>query len=300
MEDLLTLEHEEENKRVGLLFSIAVHLLLLLIALLPFFTYHNPPKESGILVAFGTEISGNNSEPESTISPIMEEEAESEKASETKPINPVREAPKSSKKPSNKAPIASNTTQEESPILVSKKPKEVLQETADINKEAENNAQKAIDEAKRKAEAEKKRAEAEALRKRKEAEANKKSYGNLFSSGKGNQSSSGDAGATDGGDSNILDQLSKGNGKIGGGLATRDLLYEPEVNDASQKTGKVVISVCVNPDGKVIEAEFTQKGSTTTDRHLVNKAIAGARKYKFSKSERAMQCGTISFDFKVR
>jgi TonB family protein len=87
---------------------------------------------------------------------------------------------------------------------------------------------------------------------------------------------------------------------VGGGLGNRGVKYEPTISDNSQKTGKVVVNVCVDKSGKVISAEYTQKGSTTTDSDLRALAERSARKFVFSESTIEKQCGTITIDFKVR
>jgi TonB family protein len=87
---------------------------------------------------------------------------------------------------------------------------------------------------------------------------------------------------------------------VGGGLGSRGVTYEPKISDNSQKVGKVVVNVCVDRSGKVISAEYTQKGSTTTDSDLRELAERSARKFVFTESGIEKQCGTITVDFKVR
>src|SRR5688572_18706929 len=88
--------------------------------------------------------------------------------------------------------------------------------------------------------------------------------------------------------------------RVGGGLGNRGVLHEPKINDVSQKTGRVVISVCVDKVGKVIKAEYTQKGSTTTDSELKDIAKKAALQFKFTDSDIEQQCGTITVDFKIK
>ncbi|MEL6923536.1 MAG: energy transducer TonB, partial [Bacteroidota bacterium] len=167
---------------------------------------------------------------------------------------------------------------------------------------AEAEAKKRAEEAKRKAEAEAK-AKAEAEKKRYEDAKNK--YGGLFGGGsgdgKGNTGKPGNQGDP-GGDPNAsnLEGISTGTGKVGGGLGSRGVLGSPKVTDNSQKTGRVVVRVCVNGDGEVISAKFTQAGSTTTDARLRSIAEKNATRWKFSKGSMDKQCGTITYDFKVR
>jgi TonB family protein len=156
--------------------------------------------------------------------------------------------------------------------------------------------------AKQKAKAEADRQAAEEAQKQEAYNKTKKSYGDLLGSGgKGNTGKPGSQGDPNGDpNSNVLEGISKGSGRVGGGLGNRGVLHEPSINDRSQKTGRVVISVCVDKTGKVIKAEYTQKGSTTTDSELKDIAKKAAQQFKFTTSEIEEQCGTITVDFKVR
>ena len=78
------------------------------------------------------------------------------------------------------------------------------------------------------------------------------------------------------------------------------VLHEPKISDNSQKTGRVVISVCVDKTGRVIKATYTQKGSTTTDSELQRIAREAALQFKFTTSDIEEQCGTITVDFKLK
>jgi len=123
----------------------------------------------------------------------------------------------------------------------------------------------------------------------------------LLGKGKGNNNTGGNQGTSAGDpDGKALEGISKGKGLVGGGLSGRGVEYSPTFSDNSQKTGKVSLAICVNSDGKVIKADFTQKGSTTSDSYLIDVARRTAMKYKFSKSDTDSQCGTVTIDFKVQ
>ena len=87
---------------------------------------------------------------------------------------------------------------------------------------------------------------------------------------------------------------------VGGGLRGRGIINTPKITDDFNKPGKVVIKVCVDTNGQVISANFTQRGSTTTDSQLVRIAKKHAFKHIFSKGEVDKQCGTITCVFKVK
>ena len=91
----------------------------------------------------------------------------------------------------------------------------------------------------------------------------------------------GDQGNPDGNlESDIYDGVNSGLGDSGQGwgLSGRDLIKKPTINDDTQKTGTVRVKIKVDNQGNVISATFQSQGSNTTDSHLVNKAIAAAKR----------------------
>lgn len=88
-------------------------------------------------------------------------------------------------------------------------------------------------------------------------------------------------------------------GDIGGGLSGRRVESRSMPTNNSGQYGTVVIEVCVDIDGKVVEARATGKGSTTANGSLVSLAEAAAKKFRFERSPNApdKECGTITFKF---
>ncbi len=281
-----TLNKEEENKNKGLIISFLLHVLILLCFLIPIMntTPAIIEEPGGILIAFGEPDAGQNAEP-----------AESEDVASTKLPEKAISTPKS-----NAEDISSSDREEEAPVKVSVKksttnPKPKSESTV----KAQNDA-KADSERKAREAAEKALLEKEAADKAKYA-AQKNKYSDQLKKGQGNKGNSGNQGDPNGDpDGKVLEGISKGTGKVGGGLSGRGVEYEPAFTDNSQKTGKVSLSICVNNTGKVSKAEFTQKGSTTSDAYLIELARKTALKYKFSKSEIDSQCGTVTIDFRVK
>ncbi len=93
--------------------------------------------------------------------------------------------------------------------------------------------------------------------------------------------------------------LNSGLGKIGGGLSSRNG-FGPSILDKSQETGRVVVKICVDNNGKVLSSKYTLTGSTSSNSQLKQLAEANARKWEFEKGSLEVQCGTITYDFKVK
>ncbi len=77
----------------------------------------------------------------------------------------------------------------------------------------------------------------------------------------------------------------------------RTLVQPPVVRGQNPKKGTVVIKMCIDLEGNVKTAKFTQRGSTTFNKTLRNMAIEAAQKTKFSKGLDPEECGTITFKF---
>ncbi len=279
----------EKNKKRGLFFSIGIHCLLFLIALLPLMTYPDPPPEKeGILVNFGAPDQGSGQDAPQT-----------QKMEEVNPEPPVEE------------PVPEEEVEEEEETQESEasrlKPEEKIltEEQSDVKIKEQAEKAKQQSEAQKRAEAEairKQQEEAEKKRKQQEYEESKSSFSEAFKGeGKGSTSKPGSEGDPKGDpDADKLKGISSGKGKIGGGLSNRGVAYEPPIMDQSQKTGRVVIKVCVDASGNVISADYTQRGSTTTDSDLRRIASDAASEFKFTEGEMDRQCGTITIDFQLQ
>lgn len=278
----IVLAHEPENRRKGMIVSGVIHALILLLFFLPFVSKPEMIDTGGILIAFGEPDAGSSDSPEE-----VKETVESPPKASSAPA--VSQAESQSFK----------AVEEEAPVKASEKVKKTTQNTQKPAP-AKTATQIAAEEKKKAEEAEKAKAEAEAAEKARR-ESQKKKYSDLLGKGKGNNNSPGDQGDPKGSsDSKELDKISRGSGRVGGGLSGRGVEYEPSFTDSSQKTGKVTLTICVNKDGKVQTADFTQKGSTTSDPYLIGTAQKTALKYRFSKSEAESQCGTVTIDFRLQ
>lgn len=300
MNEFISTQQEKKNKDRSLATSIALHLGLLILAMLPLLSYQIPPPgQEGILVNLGLPDVGQGDENAAPAETAEEEEAQPEEEVEPEP---QPETPKEETKPEPvKEKEVVKTEDPNEVALRRKKEQEQKEQKAQEERERQERAEEARKKAAADAEA-KRKADAEAKRKA-DAQKTKDQIGGLFGDGKGkgNTGSSGNQGDP-GGDPNAdnLKGISTGSGKVGGGLGGRGILSSPKVTDNSQKQGTVVLEVCVDETGSVTSAKFTQRGSSTTDSQLINVAESNAKRWKFSSGGPDKQCGTITYNFKLQ
>lgn len=80
-------------------------------------------------------------------------------------------------------------------------------------------------------------------------------------------------------------------------LVARNAIDLPPPIYTCLEGGKVVINIEVDRQGFVLQAQFNEKSSTTTNGCLIDNAIAYALKSRFSSSGRNQQIGTITYVF---
>lgn len=93
-----------------------------------------------------------------------------------------------------------------------------------------------------------------------------------------------------------------GNDALDEGLQGRGLvgsLPQP-IYPAGNKGGKVVVRVVVNQSGVVTEVAYEPKGSTTSDKALVDAALVAARKARFAEAKAYKQGGKITYIFRMK
>jgi len=255
-------------KRTGLIISLGLHAIIVAFILFyPSLTYDFPPAgKEGILVIFGDD-------PESSGDELNNDSQTKSKENEKK--NQPKEEKKSEKKIEKK--------------VDSKKPEKFEKDLVEDNDNPTFDSKKSNTESKQHQVPEKTIADA------------KNEFGKLFNSRGTKSKRNGVQGDPLGSrDSKILEGITRGKGEVGEGLDSRGILYEPNFEDSSQKSGRVVVKVCVNETGNVVSSKYTQRGSTTHDLELITIAERNAKKYRFAPSNKKEQCGTITIDFIVK
>ncbi len=87
--------------------------------------------------------------------------------------------------------------------------------------------------------------------------------------------------------------------QIGNGLGDRDLEHQPNIFILSTEDGDVVIDVCVDAQGKVVESSFNREESTIFRSSLTSLALRKSREFRFSNANRSEQCGKIVYKIKA-
>jgi outer membrane biosynthesis protein TonB len=285
---------EQKRKRDAYIVSSTVTAIVIFLMLIKFFHYPDPPPTpEGILVNLGLPDQGQGEE--NTPGPLAPTPAP-EKPQPEKPQPEIKET----------KPVTKPTTTpvvKDKPVVTTEDPNAVaIKERQDKERRDKAEADRV---AREQAEA-RQRAEDERQRKESEAKATKDQIGGLFGgggkgTGKGNTGKPGNQGDPNGDpNSKNLEGITTGTGSVGGSLGNRSVVSAPRITDNSSLEGTVVIAVCVDANGSVVSADFTQKNSTTSNSTLVNLAVNNAKKWKFSAGEVDKQCGTVTYRFKVQ
>jgi TonB family protein len=295
---------EVRGDRTGKISAALALVLILVLLFLPIFFFQNPPPgQPGILVNLGMIDVGQGEENAPAGNP------------EPTPSEPTPPAPAAPPPPPEVTEPEPQPRQRD--VVVTEDPAAIALRKQKAKEEAERQAAQRERERqeylKRKAErerAERERREreaAEAERRRREAEAEelKAGLGGAFGSGsgRGNTGTAGNQGVDDGDPSaSRLEGISTGSGTVSGGLGGRGVLASPPVRENSQVSGIVVVEVCVNNNGQITKADYTQNGSSTTNPNLVSAAIQNAKSWRFAADPMApaTQCGRITYNFKVQ
>lgn len=282
------------DQRKGLIGTVVFHLLL--IVLLTILALRTPlplPGEEGVEVNLGYDNQGfgnkqeENAKPKKT-TPVKKEE---KTLNETvKPAEPVKE-------PQNK--VDENITQdiEDAPALKEKK-KEKKADTQEKKNTIEQKNPENVEEVKKKKPEQQTEEEPKPVVNERalfKGSSNKKE-----GSDQGVKPGSGDQGKPHGyKESNRYTGTGgQGNG-IAFSLGGRGSKYLEKPSVKVTETGTVVVSIWVNPDGKVVRAKVRQKGTTVLDPNLRSMAVEAALNSAFEKDPTAPpeQRGTITYQF---
>lgn len=313
MQAIASQASQEESRTKGAIGSLLFHALLLLALIFYTFSAPEPIEEAPAIVLDFGGGGGDNAaagEPDKGMNDDYTPPGEDIPAAPSKPVPAKPQpAPAPTKTQASPPPPTPTTTDPEVAALRQQKEQERKQrEEADRQERArqeEINRQRQADEAAKRAEQERR----DKVKNNAGSAFGKPGSSGQGAGGGGNPGNGGVSGGT--GDNPFGKSSGTGGGSgggdgtgtgasIGGGLGGRAVVRRGGISDDSQKKGKVVIEVCVASDGSVVSAEYTQRGSTTSDSELKSKAIQAAKGYRFATSTVDKQCGTITFNFQLK
>jgi periplasmic protein TonB len=276
MESAQLKKEEQQNKWIGYGTTTAIHVILLLILWWAMLHPPDPPLEYGgmeLSMAMGQpDMGGPSDVPVETPTPVV----------------PVPETPVEQQV----------VTQDLEDVGVTAKrvedPKKV-----DVKKPVEKPIEKPIEKPRV--------ADERALFKKKTTNAADGGHGSGDVTGNQGQENGDPNGSPDGnGTGNGLGGTGGGSGNTDGfgsfDLAGRTLADKPHVTDNSRETGKVVVGITVDRNGKVIKVQPGIKGTTNLSPILLEKARQGALQARFSAKPDGPeeQYGTMTFVFRFK
>lgn len=299
------MDERPSDKSLGVFGTIVFHLLLLL-ALIFISISSVDPGDEGILVELGDSPTGQGQFTPSSSAPA----AQTSTPPASQPASTPPPTPSAST-PARQQVLTQNT--EEAPAISAQEKARQEEQKRIAEQERQRQAEierqrKAEQERQRKEELERQReAELERQKKEKEqqrqAEAAQKAGREAFSDSGSNSQSAGDTGG-----SGIQGAPNATNG-TGTGLGSKGDEYSlegryligsrPKPVYNVQESGRVVVRIVVDREGRVTHAEYRLEGSTTTSSALINAAIDAARKARFNSDPNATssQEGTIPYVF---
>ena len=302
--------------------SFTLTTLLLSVLLLILFyiglTYMDPPEENGISVNFGTTDFGSGqvqpkekirSEPLDTppVEPTKQEEVEEEVVEE----EIVEEVPE--EVTTKEAPAEKVLTQENEEAIKIKKAKQEKKRVEDAAKAEQKRKEDAVKREKAKAAkiAQQKRDAEEKARKEQEAKKRKldemmgglnKSDGTASGS-EGDDNRAGDKGQPDGDPyaTSYYGSPGSGSGTGGYGLNGRSLVSKGKVPQECNESGRVVVKIIVDKNGRVVSATPGVKGTTNNNPCLLEpaKKTAFMHKWNLDSNAPSQQVGFVVVNFKL-
>jgi hypothetical protein len=92
-----------------------------------------------------------------------------------------------------------------------------------------------------------------------------------------------------------------GDGLEGDGIITRRIIYREDITRVAKQTGKVVLNICIDRQGKVVYAAYDPEKTTITDKEIIKQATHIGARYRFASSHSAppRECGQLTFIFTI-
>jgi len=306
----LDTRHKKKSLTLTTLLLSALLLVLFYIGL----TYMDPPEENGISVNFGTMDFGSGK--------VQPKEKIQSQPLNTPPVEPTRQEEAVAVDEPEEVEEAAAEKEAPAEKLLTRESEEAIK----INQaeEAKRKAEKAAADAKRKAEAEENKKKAEAARiaqqkkdaeekARQEQEAKKQALDALMgglnksegtaTDSEGDDNRTGDKGQQDGDPyaTSYYGSPGSGSGTGGYGLNGRSLVNKGKVEQECNESGRVVVRIVVDRNGKVISAEPGVRGTTNNNPCLLEpaKKTAFMHRWNLDSNAPSQQVGFVVVNFKL-
>lgn len=276
-------------------------------------TYMDPPIENGISVNFGTTDFGSGR--------VQPKEKIRSEPLNTPPVEPIKQEVEEAvveeevpeKVIEKEAPAEKVLTQENEEAIKIKQAKEEAKRKADAVAEAKRQAKEADRKAKAEAERIAKEKRDAEERARAEQEAKKKKLDELMgglnksdgtsTGSEGDDNRAGDKGSPDGDPyaTSYYGSPGSGSGTGGYGLNGRSLVNKGKVPQECNESGRVVVKIVVDRNGKVISATPGVRGTTNNNPCLLEPARKTAFMHKWNLDSNApsQQVGFVVVNFKL-
>ena len=285
-----------KDKKKSMRISAIFHIIILLLAILPFMEMPDPPPEvaKAILVEFKT---GSSKKGAQKAAPVKSESAERKETQVTEkiqtsppppivtsktepPIVPSQVEKVKIKMPEKPIPLPKTKTETLPEREVSIEPTQVVKVQIEIETPASSGSGGDKSDS--------------------EVSGTGGEGTSVTGSGEGSGSGHADSGSGDG-------DVGEGGGGSGDGNFQGDGILErrfiewPDLSDLIKENGVLGFNFCVNPSGDVVFAEFNRENSTIRDTDIVRKALSRAHEYKCEPKydAPARECGLMKMRFKI-
>ena len=299
-------EDKDNEKKAVLLTLMTVFIVFLWLFYHTAFTYQDPPEEYGMEVNFGTtDFGSGDDQPLEELATQPVEETVPEDPVDEPVEEPVEEVVEEAVETPTEEVITEDTTEDVPEVPEVKDPpkekpveKPVEKPKEEPKKPVEKPVEKPAEKPKPKPKPKPDKATSDAL----SSVLNGPPAEGKATGSEGDDSKPGDKGKENG-DPNAPDYYTNpGNGSGGNyQLIGRLPLRRPLPHYNCNKEGRVVVAIKVNRQGKVIEAVPGAKGSTTTEKCLLDQAKIAALKTKWQPAGNApeKQIGKIIYNFSL-
>jgi hypothetical protein len=287
---------ERRDKKKSMRISAIVHIIILLLAILPFMEMPYPPPEvaKAILVEFK---SGSSKKGAKRAAPVNSEKAERKETKVTEsiqtsppppvltsktepPIVPTKVENVKVKVMNKPTPLPKTKTEHLPDRKVSLEPTQVVKVKVEIEAPSSTGGGSG------------------------NSQSDASGTGGDGTSATGTADGNGQGNANSGSGDGEVGQGGGGSGDgnfQGDGILKRVWIEWPDLTDLIKENGTLSFNFCVNPGGKVVFAEYNSEHSTISDTEIVKAALSRAHEYKCEPKSDAMarECGLMKMNFKV-